>query len=78
MFGQIVFNQIMFIAEYYVEQERKDTPRVVHYAGGNVKRAIQTAKKLSFTANNAAWIIRGNKPISKYFKGKRFSPVETV
>lgn len=67
------------IAALYVEQSRHDTSRVVHYAGGNIRRAVQIALALSHTTSkDCAWIIRGNKPLAKYWKGQKFKPSDTV
>lgn len=67
------------IATFYVEQSRHDTSRVVHYAGGNIKNAIRRAIELSFTTTkDCAWLIAGNKPIAKYFCGKKFKCSDTV
>ena len=69
----------MIIAAIYVEQARHDTSRMVHYAGGDLKRAVAKAVELSMTTTkDCAWIIRGTKPIAKYFKGEKYKPSETV
>ena len=67
------------IASIYVEQSRHDTSRVVHYAGGCLRRAREIALRLSHsTTRDCAWIISNGKPLCKYFKGQRFKPCQTV
>jgi hypothetical protein len=69
----------MTIAAYYVEQNRHDTSRVVHYAGGDLKEAKARARELSETSTkNCAWVIEGNKPLLKFYDGKELKPNETA
>jgi hypothetical protein len=60
----------MPIGAYQVEQRRKDTPVEVHWVGSDLARAKEKAREYSMTDDGIAYVVGGNKVITKFYQGE--------